>query len=422
MHTNVVCCLCGCLCDDLVIETAEDRIVRVERACPEGAVQLQKISQARAPTATCDGRPSSHATAIDKAVRLLRESRAPLIFGLQTSTTEDQRQAIELAEHLGAVMETSGSHFTRSFLLAFQQAGLSTCTLGEVRQRADLILFWGADPVRTHPRLIERLLQADSEFLPRGRADRTLIAVNDRETSSTEFADVTIPLAPGRHPDALAAIRRWIQNPAWQPMPAIDLPLSSLQSLARKMAACRYGMLFFGEELAAGPSSPYTMESLIRLVTDLNAFTRFSARPLSQPGAEQVLTWQTGYPVAVDFQQGFPRYQPGEFSADDLLARGDVDCCLLVGSPSLVNLSPAAMQRLHTIPTIVLDPPATNCPFVPQVRLTTAFPGVQSAGTAYRMDGIALPLRSLCASASPATAIVLREIMDRIKAASETPV
>ncbi len=43
-----------------------------------------------------------------------------------------------------------------------------------------------------------------------------------------------------------------------------------------------------------------------------------------------VLAWQTGYPFSVNFARGYPRYNPGEFSAQDMLERGDVDLCLFV--------------------------------------------------------------------------------------------
>ena len=70
--------------------------------------------------------------------------------------------------------------------------------------------------------------------------------------------------------------------------------------------------------------------------TDLNDFTRFTARRLRIPGdvtgADAVLCWLTGFPFAVNLARGYPRYNPGEYSANELLERGEVDACLLVGS------------------------------------------------------------------------------------------
>ena len=41
-------------------------------------------------------------------------------------------------------------------------------------------------------------------------------------------------------------------------------------------------------------------------------------------GADDVLLWTTGYPFAVNLARGYPRFGPGEFSANDALARREV--------------------------------------------------------------------------------------------------
>src|SRR5690606_24962809 len=92
------------------------------------------------------------------------------------------------------------------------------------------------------------------------------------------------------------------------------------------------------------------VEALLRLVAELNDHTRFVARRLRIPGdvtgADSVLCWQTGYPFAVNLNRPYPRYNPGEFTADELLSRGEVDACLFVGSESVADLSPAARKAL----------------------------------------------------------------------------
>jgi formylmethanofuran dehydrogenase subunit B len=131
----------------------------------------------------------------------------------------------------------------------------------------------------------------------------------------------------------------------------------------------------------------------------LNAHTRFVARRLRVPGdvagADGVLCWQTGFPFGVNFARGFPRYNPGEYTADELLSRKEVDACLIVGSESMELLSARARDFLRRIPTIILDYPHVESPFEPTVRFTTAIYGIHAAGTAYRMDEIPIPLRPI---------------------------
>ncbi|HSG69762.1 MAG TPA: formylmethanofuran dehydrogenase subunit B, partial [Planctomycetaceae bacterium] len=159
------------------------------------------------------------------------------------------------------------------------------------------------------------------------------------------------------------------------------------------------------------------VEALLRMVADLNDHTRFHARRMRIPGdvtgADTVLCWQTGYPFSVNLSRGYPRYNPGEFSANELLERREVDACLLVGSEGIEKMSSRAVEHLRTIPTIVLDHPTVQTPIAASVRFTTAVYGIHLPGTAYRMDEVPIPLRQVLTTAYPSDADVLSQIRFR---------
>ncbi len=71
-------------------------------------------------------------------------------------------------------------------------------------------------------------------------------------------------------------------------------------------------------------------------------------------GAENVLTWQSGYPFAVNLARGYPRFGPGEYTAMDVLGRAECDAALIVAGDPMSLLAPAAREHLTRIPTIVL--------------------------------------------------------------------
>ncbi len=145
---------------------------------------------------------------------------------------------------------------------------------------------------------------------------------------------------------------------------------------------------------------------------------RFSARRMRVPGdvtgADLVLTWQTGYPFSVNLARGYPRYNPGEFSAQGMLERGDVDAGLLVGSEGIARFSERAVTHLRRIPTVVLDYPTIQASIALTVRFTTAIYGIHRPGTAYRMDRIPIPLRGVLPDDYPSDS----EVMEMIEVSS----
>jgi len=418
METDVACAVCGCVCDDLTLHFRGNQLERVERACTLAEPWFASLAHAAPAATTIEGRVARHDEAIARADDILSRSHAPLIYGLSRSSTPGQRAAVELAERIGATIDTTASICHGPSIMAIQEVGESTCTLGEVADRADLVVFWGANPAASHPRHFERYsLEPKSDILPRGRADRRVILINPTVNETNEVVDRFVPVPEGQYYEMICQLRALIRDETTVLSLAPVIPEAELRSLAREFKTCRYGVVFFGLGLAQSKLGHLVVGALLELVSDLNAHTRFAARRLRIPGdvagADSVLCWQTGFPFAVNMGRGYPRYNPGEFSAQDLLERGEVDSCVLIGTESLREFSPAALAYLSSIPTVVLEYPHIESSIVGDVRFTTSVYGIHAPGTAYRMDEIPIPLRQLCSSPYPTDESVLRELLAR---------
>ena len=415
---DVACTQCGCVCDDLSITVENDRIVQADRACdlaaPFYAAQGTQTSEAE-----IDGHTVSLDDAISRAAEILAESRAPLIYGLSRSSTDGQRAAVSLADRIGATIDTTASLCHAPSIMAFQETGESTSSLGEVRNRCDLVVFWGSDPMTTHPRHAERYsVDPVGEFLPRGRLDRTVIVIDRERTASAEMADLFVQVDPERDFEALWTLRYLVSG---RPMPSsvgTGASPDALVDLARRMMHCRSGVIFFGLGLSGQELGHLNVVALLTLVRELNAHTRFYARRMrvygDVTGADNVLCWQTGYPFSVNLARGYPRFNPGEFSVEGVLGRHEADAALIIGSETLSLLSSAALEHLRRIPIVMLDYPHVTSIVAPTVRFASAVYGVNCPGTAYRMDEIPIPLKGFLPSHYKRDDEILAQIQQRL--------
>jgi formylmethanofuran dehydrogenase subunit B len=303
--------------------------------------------------------------------------------------------------------------------VAFQSAGESTSTLGEVRHRSDLVIYWGCDPVISHPRHLERLVDAPGMAVPEGRSGRRLIVVDTAKTATADIADQFIQIEPGRDFEVLWALRLLIRGQSLQTASVGGVPTEVLQEFAEQLKASHYGAVFFGVQLASGPTGHGTVEALLRLATELNRWTRFVVRRMRVPGdvtgADSVLCWQTGYPFSINLNRGYPRYNPGEYSAEGLLARREVDCFVLVGGERVDKFSDAAREWMRQIPVILLDPEGVEWDFPVAVRFYTAVYGIHRRATAYRMDEVPIPLRQILTSELWSDDEVLRAVLELVQ-------
>jgi formylmethanofuran dehydrogenase subunit B len=418
---NVACTACGCVCDDLQVTLEKDQVVAVSPPCPlaeKWFAQAQRLDVAPAYIAD---RPCPLPDAIHAATNILRAAQAPLIYGLSSSSTPGQRAAVALADHLRATIDTSASTCHGPSILAVQEVGESTCTLGEIRHRADLVIYWGSNPAKSQPRHMERYsLDPVGEFVPAGRAGRKLIVFDVQETPTTTRADQFVCMERGSDFDLLWTLRALVQGLPIAQEHIGGVAVTTLRQIVEQMKTCRCGVFFFGRGLTAGTNGHAHVQALLMLVRDLNAYTRFHARRMrvfgDVAGADSVLAWQTGFPFSVNLARGYPRYSPGEYSAAKLLERKEVDACVLVGSEGLNAFSAAALAELQKIPTVLIDHPQPAVPVPTTVRITTGVYGIHHAGTAYRMDEVPIPLRPLIASPWPSDAEVLGKILDNLKA------
>ena len=299
--------------------------------------------------------------------------------------------------------------------------GKVTCTLGEVKQRADFIVYWGGNPAECHPRHFTKYtIMQKSKFLPRGRKDRTMVLVDIRETKSAKAADVFLQIRPGKDFELITILRALVKGRQVgdQQIAETGLSRETIEDLIHRMKTCKFGCMFFGMGLSMTRGKHMNSAAVLQLAAEMNAYTKFVAMPMrghgNVTGADNVVTWQTGYPFGVNMSRGYPRFNPGEYTSSDTLARGEADAAMLIACDPMANFSQPARERLKSIPYIALDPKDTPTTRHATVAFTTATYGINVPGTVYRMDDVPIFLRPAFPSSHPSDFEVLSAIQRRV--------
>ena len=94
--------------------------------------------------------------AIKKSAEILVDADYPILYGWSSTSCEAIREGLKLAEDVGGVIDNTSTICHGPSILAIQEVGLSGCTLGQLRHRADVVIYWGCNPWSAHPRHIER--------------------------------------------------------------------------------------------------------------------------------------------------------------------------------------------------------------------------------------------------------------------------
>ena len=420
---DATCTFCGCVCDDIDLKVEGSRIVEAKRACVLGNSWFLNHGLDDRPSCLVEGTPASVDEGIERSAQILATSRYPLIYGLSDTTSESQRVAVSIGDWIGGTVDTTTSVCHGPSGMAFQAVGEATCSLGEVRNRGDMIIFWGSNPAESHPRHFTKYsLMPKGMFLPNGRKDRTCVIVDVRKTKSARAADIFIQIKPRKDFEALWILRAIAQGIELDPETVqreTGNPLTLWKDLMDRMKAAHFGVIFFGMGLTMTRGKHANSEAVLALTRDMNRYTRFVCKPNrghgNVTGADNVVAWRTGYPFGVNMTRGYPRFNPGEYTAADVLARGEADAAMIVASDPMANFSQPAREHLANIPYIAFDPKETPTTRSATVAFTVATYGINVPGTVYRMDDVPIPLRPAFDSTHPSDYDILTGIERRVR-------
>ena len=449
VKTAVTCPVCGTFCDDIeIIVDDNNHIIEARNACAMGAAKFLNFADHRIKTplirkngelveATMD-------EAIEKAAHILVDAHFPILYGWSNTCCEAQRVGVALAEEVGGVMDNTATVCHGPSILGIQAAGIPSATLGQLRHRADLIIYWASNPWDAHPRHPERYTMFSdgrfekstwTQYLSKLRGDmskkkiqrasnlvlkkdfcfanceseglpcnmyqnkRRTIVVDVRKTRTADAADCFIQVEPGKDYELLQALRVLVRDGELDVDEVAGIPKETLEDLADIMISCKLGIIFFGLGLTMTKGKHLNIDAAINLTRDLNNRTKFLIMPMrghyNVTGVNIVTTWQTGYPFAVDLSNGYPRYNPGETSSTDILRRDEADAMLVIASDPVAHFPKAASKNIAKHPLISIDPEVTPTTMLADVILPPAFAGIEAEGTAYRMDHVPLPLKKV---------------------------
>lgn len=293
--------------------------------------------------------------------------------------------------------------------------------MGEVKNRADLVVYWGSNPAEAHPRHPSRYaVTAKGLFTPTGKKGRTIVTVDVRPTPSARMADIAFQITPNSDYEVVTALLGLLKGHELNRSEVGGVAVDKWKALLDKMKQCKFGVICWGMGLTMSRGKHFNTIALLRLAQELNRFTKFLANPMrghgNVVGIAQVLTWQTGYPFAVNMSRGYPRYNPGEFSVADLLARREVDAAMIMAADAVGHLPGKTSEYLQSIPLIAVDPKESDTTRVATVVIPVAQAGIAASGMSYRMDHIPLLMKKVVDSPYPTDREVLERIIARVVA------
>jgi formylmethanofuran dehydrogenase subunit B len=381
----ITCTGCALLCDDIEAIVENNSIKEVRNACMRGAARIKGCSNRLVPS--IDQKPTDTESSIKKAAQIIRNSKAPMLFGLDNSTCEAQIKGIQFAKKINAIIDDTSSFCQGMLIEKILQERFRTCSLEDIRNKADVLVYWGSDAQDSQPRHLSRF-----SYFPRGESrqrgyeeDRLAIAIDVRESNTAKICKGHFYRIPpkGDREFILALIEALSGK-----VPAYDT--KKMLELAGILKKAEFGAIFVGIGLTYSIKDDFDI-----LIALADRLPNFNIMPMvghyNMRGFNEALFKETGFVNKVKFNGKAVRDM--KYSIMESLNKKFIDAIVVVGSDPISSLPGPVLSHLASIPVICIDPCMTMTSKIATVTIPCAASGLESGGTAVRMDGkvIGLP-------------------------------
>ena len=402
----IVCGGCELLCEDLTTQS-----IKSGTGC---ALSDNWFSHGELqPESMINGKKVPLTEAINTAAQRLLSSRRPLITGLVSTTIDTIQIACTLAEKLHAAVDANAPETAILTAPTAIRIGDVTADFEELRDRADLAIFWDCSPSTNFQPFIKRFIRPTPQN-------------NFRHTISIGSTSLLPPTSHNLHfavqKDDLVSLARMVQARLEQK--ASRKLSSDLGNIADKIKES------IDNALCIGIISSKTADQTGLVSWSLSHLTRslahqkpsFGIRLNAEAnvgggncaGASTVCTWRLGAPGAIPFASNAgSEFLPAETDAQRLIEREEVDCILIIGRiPSRIEDSMAKFAKqktvIHVSDTFPLPEHGNS------IRLGCASLSHSTEGDMLRSDGRLISLQPFATSHQSSIQKVLNDLLDQV--------
>jgi formylmethanofuran dehydrogenase subunit B len=377
IFNHITCPFCSLHCFDLNLDIRNGNLVSCAPGCPlafrEYAKSLKdlEVSQLSVPSIEIE-------QDILKAASWLNEASQPLVIISSSSSQEAACSTVKLAKKLDAILCTDRGQLTEALNTAMVSTGLISATLGEIETQKNLVFI--------------------------GLEDDKIPRFEESITSNQEKNILRIE----KHP-SMDEIRQWRQemnNSTGNPdKSASRWPDNAIDQIK--------GAILFGER-GILDNTQEIIEFLLWVRQMDEQGTWYGTPIISDPnlnGITETFLSLIGFCDRIKFSNGNVKFNPYLYRPNELIKNKQVDCVLLVGGTTGIELIKDNDSNIHTIQINSCNQIKKN-----GIWLPSALPGLDDGGQMARLDNVLVSMKPLIQSNRLPVGKVLDNLVDSVKA------
>jgi formylmethanofuran dehydrogenase subunit B len=365
---KLVCVGCSLLCDDVAASTEEGEV---------RSLGLCRLGHEHLSSAIAQSAFKLDSDSIERAIDVLKFAESPLLLGWVNSTNETIKLGQELASVLSGHLSVSACPGLFDALSSNLHPKGLEINLDDVRNNAELVVYWGTNPSESSHRHVSRFaVLPRGEKIPEGVESRAVAVVDIRQSESMKMANHRFILSPGQDSELLDVLKGEISGDAPIKEDLGSISAQEMIGFANGFKKSDYSVIFYGSGVFSSSSSEKNLSAFVDFIESCNR----SGYP----------TYALPMAAATNIMGTNKMTANGKFI--DGLMEDEFDAALVVGEDVLATLPGHAAQKLADMPIIYVGPPTGITYEQAEVPLPTMNNILAAEGTMNRVDMVEMKL------------------------------
>ena len=402
-NINFTCPFCSLLCDDIQLTVNNNNFKQLNSNCSILSHSLKE--KIKDQFARINGKKTNITKAINNLSSLLKKSKSTLFAGMGTDI-KGTKATLKIADKFKCIVDHfSGDSYVKN-IKSVQEVGGFFLTLSELKNRSDTIIIIQSSNDEL-PRLFERYIFSKNTI--NDLKKRKVVFIGNRlpqfiykNKKKLDFDHIKLNSISLLH--FISSLRN-----------SINLEISEIKdkkilSLLKLFKQTNYGSILWSIKELDNNISDLIVTEINLLIQDLNKFTRFAG--LSLTGSEHILTvnevllWQTGFPIRTSFEKGFPVHDIDQFSTKRLIDKKEIELAIWINS---FNEKKIIINK--KIKTVLIGIPTHPQKEDVDIFIPVGTPGLDHNSHLLRIDKVvSLPLKKIRNISLPSVDYVLNKV------------
>ena len=387
-NINFTCPFCSLLCDDIQLTVKNNNFKQLDTNCSILSHSLKE--KIKDQFARINGKKINITKAINNLSSLLKKSKSTLFTGMGTDI-KGTKATLKIADKFKCIIDHfSGDSYVKN-IKSVQEVGGFFLTLSELKNRSDTIIIIQSSNDEL-PRLFEKYIFSKNTI--NNLKKRKVVFIGNslpqfiyKNKKKIHFDHIKLNSISLLH--FISSLRNSINSEI------SEIKDKKIVSLLKLFKQTNYGSILWSVKELDNSISDLIVTEINLLIQDLNKFTRFAG--LSLTGSEHILTvnevllWQTGFPIRTSFEKGFPVHDIDQFSTKRLIDKKEIELAIWINS---FNKKKIIVNK--KIKTVLIGIPTHPQKKDVDIFIPVGTPGLDHNSHLLRIDKVvSLPLKKI---------------------------